>query len=139
MARLTNRQIMPIALFSGQVIAMLSIIGMAYASLTQWLICLIMFQLIVTVGISMGYHRFLSHRAFKCPKWFEYLMVFLGQIMMVGSAILWVATHREHHAYTDTEKDPHSPSHKGYFYAHFLQVFTNPRKKFMIDLLRDRS
>lgn len=128
------------SLFAGQVIAMLSIIPMAmYASAWQWIVCLIMYQLIVTVGISVGYHRFFSHRMFKCPTWFEYVMLFFANIMMVGPATLWVANHREHHKYVDTDKDPHSPTHKGYIYSHFLQVFTNPRKRFMIDLLRDNK
>lgn len=136
---LTSRQIMPAALLTGQVISMLSIIPLAlYGTWWQWLITFTMFQCIVTIGISMGYHRYLSHKSFKCPRWFEYIMTFFATIMMVGSAVLWVATHREHHAYTDTEKDPHSPKHKGWFYAHFLQVLTNPRKKFMTDILRDQ-
>jgi len=129
---------MPIMLFTGQVIAMVSIVPMILiANWWQWLVCLLMYQLIVTVGISMGYHRFLSHKIFNCPRWFEYVMLFFAHIMMVGPATLWVANHREHHAYTDTDKDPHSPKYKGWVYAHFLQVFTIPKIKYMVDLLRD--
>jgi len=135
-----GKTVMPVTLFIGQVVAMLSIIPMAlYANLWQWGLCILMYQLIVTIGISVGYHRYFSHRMFKCPIWFEYVMLFFANIMMVGPATLWVANHREHHKYTDTDKDPHSPSHKGYFYAHFLQVFTSPKIKFMTDLLRDNK
>ena len=74
---------------------------------------------------------------FKCPKWFELVMLFFAHIMMVGPAILWVATHRAHHKFTDTDKDPHSPLFKGYLYAHFLQVFTEPNVKWAGNLLRD--
>lgn len=135
-----GKNLMPWSLFAGQVVAMLSIIPMIiYANWWQWLLCIFMYLNIVTLGISVGYHRKFSHRLFECPEWFEYVMLFLANIMMVGPALLWVANHREHHRYTDTEKDPHSPTHKGYIYSHFLQVFTNPRKKFMVDLLRQNK
>ncbi len=129
---------MPHTLLAGQVLAMISIVPMImYATWWQWLLGFVMYFNIVCLGISVGYHRLLSHRSFNCPKWLEYIFAWFGHIMMVGPAALWVATHREHHKYTDTDKDPHSPLHKGYFYAHFLQVYTFPRPRFMVDMLRN--
>ena len=126
------------SLFAGQVAGMLSIVPMfMYATATQWAIAGAMYFGIMTFGLTMGYHRYLSHSYFKCPKWFELVMLFFAHIMMVGPAILWVATHRAHHKYSDTEDDPHSPMHKGYFYAHFLQVFTEPNIKWAGRLLRN--
>jgi len=55
---------------------------------------------------------------------------------MVGPVIVWVANHREHHRFTDTENDPHSPKYKGYFYSYFLQVITKIEFKFVRDLLK---
>ena len=129
---------MQYSLFAGQVASMLAIVPMAmYATATQWAIGGAMYIGIMLFGLTLGYHRYLSHKMFKCPKWFELVMLFFAHIMMVGPAILWVATHRAHHKFTDTEKDPHSPLFKGYFYAHFLQVFTEPNVKWAGNLLRD--
>ena len=132
-----GKKTMPRTLFVGQLIAMLSIIPlMVLGSLTEWIITVMMYLGIVTLGISLGYHRYLSHRMFECNVVWQVVMMFFAHIMMVGSAILWVANHREHHRYTDTRLDPHSPHHKGWFYAHFLQVFTEPNIRYMTDLLR---
>jgi fatty-acid desaturase len=60
-------------------------------------------------GITVGYHRLLSHRAFKCPRWVEYLIVSGGYLALEGSPVSWVATHRVHHRFSDMEGDPHSP------------------------------
>lgn len=127
------------SLFAGQVISMLAIVPMImYATASQWAIAGTMYFGIMTFGLTLGYHRYLSHQHFKCPRWFELMMLFFAHIMMVGPAILWVATHRAHHKYSDTDKDPHSPKYKGYFYAHFLQVFTEPNIKWAGRLLKDK-
>ena len=129
---------MQYSLFAGQVASMLAIVPMfMYATATQWAIGATMYSCIMLFGLTLGYHRYLSHKMFKCPKWFELVMLFFAHIMMVGPAILWVATHRAHHKFTDTDKDPHSPLFKGYLYAHFLQVFTEPNVKWAGNLLRD--
>jgi stearoyl-CoA desaturase (delta-9 desaturase) len=62
-----------------------------------------------SVGIGIGYHRLLTHRGFKTPKWFEYILTFCGTLALQSGAISWVTTHRLHHAFTETDKDPHSP------------------------------
>ncbi len=61
------------------------------------------------LGITLGYHRLLSHRAYKAPKWLEYLIVLGGYLAMEGSPIFWVSTHRLHHRFSDKPGDPHSP------------------------------
>jgi stearoyl-CoA desaturase (delta-9 desaturase) len=61
------------------------------------------------MGITVGYHRLLSHRAFKVPRWLEYFIVSGGYLALEGSPVAWVATHRVHHRYSDLEGDPHSP------------------------------
>lgn len=61
------------------------------------------------IGISLGFHRYFSHRSFTCPKWFENTMLFLGCMTGGGTPLSWVGIHRTHHKYSDTEKDPHGP------------------------------
>jgi stearoyl-CoA desaturase (delta-9 desaturase) len=64
-------------------------------------------------GITVGFHRMLTHRSFRTHKPTEYLFAILGSMAVQGSVIAWVADHRKHHAHTDVEGDPHSP-HVGY-------------------------
>jgi stearoyl-CoA desaturase (delta-9 desaturase) len=60
-------------------------------------------------GIGMGYHRLLTHRGYKAPKWLEYFLTICATLALEGGPIFWVATHRVHHQLTDKEGDPHSP------------------------------
>jgi sn-1 stearoyl-lipid 9-desaturase len=62
-----------------------------------------------SLGIGMGYHRLLTHRGYRTPKWVEYFLTFCGTLSLEGGPIFWVATHRIHHRFTDQEGDPHSP------------------------------
>ncbi len=62
-----------------------------------------------SLGIGMGYHRLLTHRGYKVPRWLEYVLTFCAVLALEGGPIFWVATHRIHHQYSDKEGDPHSP------------------------------
>src|SRR5215213_3149115 len=75
-----------------------------------------------SVGIGIGYHRLLTHRGFKTPKWLEYVLTFCGGLALQSGAISWVTTHRLHHAFTETDQDPHSPL-KGLYWAHIGWIF----------------
>jgi stearoyl-CoA desaturase (Delta-9 desaturase) len=65
--------------------------------------------LFTAVGITVGFHRLLTHRSFQTPKPLEYIFAILGSMAVQGPVISWVADHRKHHAHTDEEGDPHSP------------------------------
>lgn len=75
-----------------------------------------------SVGICLCYHRLLTHQAFRVPKPLEYLLTFIGVFASEGGPINWVARHRMHHAFSDTERDPHSPR-KGFWWAHMFWLF----------------
>ena len=75
-----------------------------------------------SVGVGIGYHRLLTHRGFKTPKWVEYILTFCGTLALQSGAINWVTTHRIHHAFTDTDKDPHSPK-GGLYWSHMGWIF----------------
>ncbi|CAH9110561.1 unnamed protein product [Cuscuta europaea] len=74
------------------------------------------------LGITVAYHRNLSHKSFKLHKWLEYFIAYWGVQALQGDPIGWVSNHRYHHRYTDSKKDPHSPiqefwfSHMGWLY-----------------------
>ena len=61
------------------------------------------------IGITVGYHRLLTHRAFQTYPAIRYVLAALGEMAVQGAVIPWVADHRKHHAHTDVEGDPHSP------------------------------
>jgi stearoyl-CoA desaturase (delta-9 desaturase) len=65
--------------------------------------------LLTAVGVTVGFHRLLTHRSFQTSKPLEYIFAVLGSMAVQGPAISWVADHRKHHAHTDEEGDPHSP------------------------------
>src|SRR5947199_400927 len=69
------------------------------------------------LGISMGYHRLLTHRSYKVPVALEYFFAVCGALTLEGGPIFWVATHRVHHQNSDKPGDPHSPN-EGSFWAH---------------------
>ena len=65
--------------------------------------------LLTAVGVTVGFHRLLTHRAFQTYPWLERTFAVLGSLSVQGSVMDWVADHRKHHAHTDKEGDPHSP------------------------------
>jgi len=73
------------------------------------LIVLVVMYVITAVGITVGFHRLLTHRAFASYPWVERTFAVLGSLSLQGSVMDWVADHRKHHAHTDREGDPHSP------------------------------
>ncbi len=73
------------------------------------LIVLVVMYMVTAVGITVGFHRLLTHRAFASYPWVERTFAVLGSLSVQGSVMDWVADHRKHHAHTDREGDPHSP------------------------------
>ncbi len=70
---------------------------------------MIVMYLLSAVGITVGFHRLLTHRAFQTYPWIERTLAVLGSLSVQGSVMDWVADHRKHHANADREGDPHSP------------------------------
>lgn len=97
------------------------------------------------LGIGMGYHRLLTHRGYKTPKWVEYTLSTCGALALEGGPLFWVATHRIHHQHSDHEGDPHTPR-EGTFWAHIGWIFageamhhdTTVLKRYVPDLSKDR-
>lgn len=69
------------------------------------------------LGITIGYHRLISHRSFKCNKLVEYFFVAAGYLALEGSPITWAVAHRAHHRNPDLPDDPHGPG-RGWFYQY---------------------
>jgi stearoyl-CoA desaturase (Delta-9 desaturase) len=100
-------------------------------------------------GVTIGFHRLLTHRAFETYRPLKYAFAVLGSMAVQGPVIGWVADHRKHHAHADEEGDPHSPhvGHgsglRGLWYAHVGWLFhehgTAAYGRYARDLLEDRG
>jgi len=69
------------------------------------------------LGITLSYHRQLSHKSFKTPKWLEYSLAYCGVLSIQGDPLEWVSSHRYHHLHCDTPSDPHTP-YEGFWWSH---------------------
>ena len=78
----------------------------------------VLYWVTACLGVTLGYHRLLSHRAFKTSKWLERFFATCGALSAEFGPIEWVGTHRQHHKFSDTELDPHN-IHKGFWWSHF--------------------
>lgn len=74
-------------------------------------------------GVTAGYHRYFSHRAFRTSRPMAFALAWLAQSTAQKGAIWWAAHHRAHHLYSDTERDRHSPRQDGFFHAHLGWLF----------------
>jgi stearoyl-CoA desaturase (delta-9 desaturase) len=77
----------------------------------------VLYVLTGMVGITFGYHRLLSHRSFRAPRWLERIAATIGALALQGTPAFWVATHRMHHAFVDTSADPHDAK-RGFWWSH---------------------
>ena len=107
---------------------------------------------ITCLGVTLGFHRLFTHRAFETSRPFRAVVAVIGSMAVQGSVIKWVADHRKHHAFTDQYGDPHSPhlsgpgfwgAAKGLWHAHmgwlFESVGTTDERRFAPDLVKDRA
>ena len=99
-----------------------------------------------SLGVGLGWHRLLTHRGFKAPKWLEYTLSIFATMSIQDSPDKWVATHRIHHAFTETDKDPHSTK-RGFWWAQMGWIVWGTAqdhdaatlKKYVPDLIKDRG
>ena len=109
------------------------------------------FYVVSALGITVGYHRYFTHRSFKANRPLRVVLAIVGSVAAQGSVITWVADHRRHHAYSDKEGDPHSPwlfgtspaaLARGFWHAHMGWLFERDKtnlRRFAPDLLDDRD
>jgi stearoyl-CoA desaturase (Delta-9 desaturase) len=95
---------------------------------------------LTALGVTIGYHRMLTHRSFRPHPVVKFLLLVLGSMSLEGSTITWAATHLKHHAQADRAGDPHSPV-EGFFHAHIGWMFSDDRADphtYCRHLLQDR-
>jgi stearoyl-CoA desaturase (delta-9 desaturase) len=64
---------------------------------------------VTCVGVTVGFHRYFTHGAFKAERWMRVSLAIAGSLSVQGPILHWVADHRRHHAFPDRDGDPHSP------------------------------
>ncbi len=122
----------------------------AIAALFFWswpaIVCaVILYWMAGSLGIGMGFHRLLTHRGYQVPRLVEYFLVTCGTLAVEGGPILWVTTHRIHHAHTDKKGDPHTPRDGGWW-AHMGWILRGTAQdhsqatleRYAPDLIKDR-
>ncbi len=124
-----------------------------WSSLLGWsdLVVFGIMYVLTGLGVTVGFHRHLTHRAFKTNAPMHVALAILGSAAIEGPVISWVSDHRKHHAFADHEGDPHSPhvdhghglrgALRGLFHAHvgwlFIHTQRAKRDRFAPDLLAD--
>lgn len=82
-----------------------------------WLVALLLFW-VRMFAVTAGYHRYFSHRSFKTSRPMQLVLAVLAQSSSQRGALWWAAHHRDHHKYSDTERDVHSPQRHGFWHSH---------------------
>ena len=90
---------------------------------------ILLWWITASLGVGMGFHRLLTHRGYKTPKLVEYFLTICGSLALEGGHILWVVTHRIHHAHTDLPGDPHTPRDGGWW-SHIGWMLKGPAQQY---------
>jgi fatty-acid desaturase len=123
----------------------LAVVALFHFSWKGVVVAAVLWWISGSLGIGIGYHRLLTHRGFRVPKWLEYFLAICGTLALEGGPIFWVGIHRIHHQLTDREGDPHSPrdgkwwSHMGWILrGESLHQETAQLARYVPDLRRDK-
>jgi len=135
-------------------LALIVSVPLLWGELVGWhdLVIMAFMYFLTVLGITLGYHRLLTHRSFETYKPVKYTLAVLGSMAAQGQVMTWVADHRRHHAYPDQEGDPHTPhghgsgvigAVRGLWHAHTGWLFrfagSAERKRYVRDLLADNG
>ncbi|OKH19500.1 acyl-CoA desaturase [[Limnothrix rosea] IAM M-220] len=100
-------------------------------------VCLLFHWITGGIGITLGFHRLVSHRSFQVPKLLEYFLVFCGTLACQGGPLDWIGLHRIHHKHSDDVVDPHN-SLKGFWWSHIgWMLFEIPARSLIERYTRD--
>ena len=113
----SNGEINTVTFIAMTIFHILAVVAFFYIDFGAIMAAAILWWVAGSLGIGMAYHRLLTHRGYKTPKWVEYFLTICGTLALEGGPIFWVATHRIHHQHSDHDGDPHTPR-EGTFWAH---------------------
>ncbi len=124
MRSLTIKKIVMLVVVVLPFLATLFAIELLWQRAVNWtdIALLIAFIVMAGLGVTIGYHRMLTHRSFQPNPVVKFIFLAFGSMAVEGPALEWAATHIKHHAYSDREGDPHSPV-EGFWHAHMGWMF----------------
>jgi stearoyl-CoA desaturase (delta-9 desaturase) len=88
-------------------------------------------------GITAGYHRYFSHRTYRTSRVFQFLLAVLGTTATQKGPLWWAAHHRDHHRYSDTPQDIHSPKQDGFWWSHVGWILSTRYNATKLDRVKD--
>jgi stearoyl-CoA desaturase (Delta-9 desaturase) len=103
----------------------------------QYLALMVTMYAVRMFGVTAGYHRYFSHRAYKLNRFPQFLLALLAQSSGQKSVLWWAAHHRVHHRYADKDPDIHSPGLRGFWWAHVGWVISNEYDEYDPRLIQD--
>lgn len=106
------------------------------ATTADWIMCGV-FYFARMFFITAGYHRYFAHRAFSLNRFWQFIFAFGAQSSGQQGVLWWSGHHRQHHKYSDTEKDLHSPKQQGFWHAHVGWIFTPENRRTPIEEIKD--
>ena len=111
-------------------VAVIGTVLMAINHMIHWqtIVLAVVFSICTGLSITAGYHRLFAHKAYKANKWFQRFVLFFGTAAFEGSVLDWCTDHRNHHLYTDTDKDPYN-ANRGFWYSHIGWILTLDESK----------
>jgi fatty-acid desaturase len=130
--------------FHTKLMAMLAIHAVLYTwaviinwDTTSFWVMFVIYKIWHTIGNEAGLHRLWSHKSYETPRWKEFVLHLFAFPLLYGTSLTYAGVHRQHHAYSDTEKDPHitRPWWKVAFYVRNKDYEVESR--FVKDLIRD--
>src|SRR3954454_1134163 len=97
----------------------LACVAVIWTRPTIWavLVCATLY-LVRMWAVTAGYHRYFSHRTYKTSRAFQFILAFLAQTSAQKGVLWWAAHHRNHHKFSDTPEDTHSPVQRGFWWSH---------------------
>jgi len=101
----------------------------------QTAVWMVLWYFCTGLGITAGYHRFWAHKSYSATVPFQYVLAFFGAGAVEGSIRWWARGHRQHHRYTDTNKDPYSAK-KGLLWSHmgWMMMKERPKNRGVVDI-----
>jgi len=116
---------------------LMALLAVFYVTWNAVLVAFVLYLITGWLGVTLCYHRLLTHESFKTTKIVRYALTTLGVLAFQGGPITWIGNHRAHHKHSDTDEDPHTPLH-GFHWAHIVwMLFKKPEGFEPSDLARE--
>jgi stearoyl-CoA desaturase (delta-9 desaturase) len=116
----------------------MAVVGLFFFPITLKAMVLVAFMYYWRMwALSTFFHRYFSHRSFKTSRGFQFAIAILGSLTLQNSVLWWAANHRHHHRFSDQPEDLHSPTQKGFWWAHMGWIISYRSNPTRFELVKD--